>query len=443
MMKSSPVISSKVSTKTNSQGEVVMTPHILAKEILNKIINENVPFSLALKQAFKRNEMQKEEKAIISAIVGCVLRHYLVMSHVVNKQYEGIESLGLISLLIALSNALFIKKLNQAECNKDAATYLKDGDLKVEDFIEPYLNDKKLVPENIEVGSFEFLSFRYNTPSEIIKMWSKQFGHIFANKTLKANSKPGPVVVRIDNKKISDEDFFIQYAKDFDPIEGVKGVALFKGEGRFKNHPVSENAIATPLPLAYKEMLDEGDVDLLRGVAIYAEYPNDILFDFVSRNENMDKIEYIASSISVAKSTKNFLNKLAVQNVNVYEAQASSIVTCISKPVHTFIVMPDSSRFNLLQLLPDYFLRFDMSKLDELIANQKLALKEASEQVEDDGYLIYFVDTLSKKESINIINEFLAENTNFTLVKDKLYFPYKKYGGSMYFAVLKKHKQND
>ena len=420
-----------------------MTPHILAKEILNKIINENVPFSLALKQAFKTNDMSKEEKATISAIVGCVLRHYLVMSHVVKNQYEEIDNLGVISLLIALSNALFIKKLDQAQCYKDAASYLKEGDMKVEDFIEPYLNDKKLVPENIEVGSFEFLSFRYNTPSEIIKMWSKQFGHISANKTLKANSKPAPVIVRIDNNKTSDEDFFNQYANEFEPIEGVSGVALFKGEGRFKNHEVNEKGIATPLPLAFKEMLDEGDVDPLRGIAIYAEYPNDILLDFVSRNQNMANVEYIASNIGCVKSTKNYLNKNNIRYVNVYEAQASSILTCISKPVHTFIVMPDSSRLNLLQLLPDYFLRFDMSKLDELIANQKVALKEASEQVEEDGYLIYFVDTLSKKESINIINEFLAENENFTLVRDKLYFPYKKYGSSSYFAVLKKNKKND
>ena len=419
-----------------------MTPQVLAKEILNRIINENMPFSLALKQAFKRHEMSKEEKANISAVVGCVLRHYLVMSHVVNKQYEGLESLGVIALLIALSNALFIKKFDQDECNKDAASYLKEGDMKVEDFINPYLNDKKLVPENIEVGSFEFLSFRYNTPSEIIKMWSKQFGHISANKTLKANSKPAPVVVRIDNNKITDEDFFAQYS-DFDPIEGIPGTALYKGESKYKAHPVNEKGLATPLPLAYKEMLDEGDLDPLRGIAIYTEYPNDLLLDFISRNQNMGNIEYIASNIGTAKSTKNFINKYAMKNVNVYEAQASSILTCISKPVHTFVVMPDSSRFNLLQLLPDYFLRFNFEKLDELIANQKLALKEASDQVEEDGYLIYFVDTLSKKESINIINEFLAENENFVLVKDKLYFPYKKYGSSTYFAVLKKNKKND
>lgn len=419
-----------------------MTPQVLARDILNRIINENTPFSLALKQAFKKNEVSKEDKANISAMVGCVLRHYLVLSNVISKQYPNLDSVGVIALMIAFSNALFIKKLDQEDCNKEAQQYLKDEDTKVQDFIEPYLAEKKLVPENIEVGSFEFLSYRYNTPVDIIKMWSKQFGHIAVSKALKANSKPAPVVLRIDNKKIEDEDFFNKYP-EFERIEGVNGMALFKGEGKFKNHEVSEKALATPYALAFKEMLDEGDVDLLRGLAIYTEYPNDLLIDLLSRKESISGVEFIAGNLATASNARNFLNKNQVRGVNVYEAQASAIITCLSKPVHTFVVMPDSSRFNLLQLLPDYFLRFDFNKLDELIANQKLALKEAAEQVEEDGYLLYLVDTLSKKESINIINEFLANNENFTLVRDKLYFPYKKYGGSYYFAALKKAKKND
>ena len=419
-----------------------MTPQVLARDILNRIINENTPFSLALKQAFKKNEVSKEDKANISAMVGCVLRHYLVLSNVISKQYPDLDSVGAIALMIAFSNALFIKKLDQEDCNKEAQQYLKEEDIKAQDFIEPYLQEKKLVPENIEVGSFEFLSFRYNTPTEIIKMWNKQFGHIAVSKALKANSKPAPVVLRIDNKKIEDEDFFNKYP-EFERIEGVNGMALYKGEGKFKNHEVNEKALATPYALAFKEMLDEGDVDLLRGLAIYTEYPNDLLIDLISRKESISGVEFIAGNLATASNARNFLNKNQVRGVNVYEAQASSIITCLSKPVHTFVVMPDNSRFNLLQLLPDYFLRFDFNKLDELITNQKLALKEAAEQVEEDGYLLYLVDTLSKKESINIINEFLANNENFTLVRDKLYFPYKKYGGSYYFAALKKAKKND
>ena len=418
-----------------------MATHILAKNILQKIIIENVPFSLALKHAFKDDNVSKEDKPIVSALVGCALRHYLVMERVIKETYPNIESDGFIALLVAFSNALFIKKLNQDDCNALAASFLKEDDIKITDFIAPYLEDKKLVPEEIEVGSFDFLSYRYNTPVPVIKMWNKQFGHITASRILRANSKPGPVVLRINNNLISDEDFFNQYP-EFEKCE-VSGVALFNGEGKFKNHPASEKNLVTALPLVFKEAVDEGDVDLLRGLAIYAEYPNDLLTELLSRFNNLTNIEFMAGNYSAFINTKNALNKHAIKGINVYEANASSIITCVSKPVHTFIVMPDSSRLNLLQVLPDYFLRFDIEKLDDLIANQLKALNEASNQVEDGGYLVYLVDTISKKENSGVINEFLKDHTEFTLIKDKLYFPYKKYGGSYFYAVLKKQTKND
>ena len=418
-----------------------MAIHILAKDILKKIIVENVPFSLALKQTFKKENVAKEDRSIVSALVGCALRHYLVMERLIKDAYPEIESEGFIALLVAFSNALFIKRIDQDECDSFAQSFLKEEDVKFNEFVSPYLEGKKLVPEDIEVGSFDFLSYRYNTPLGVIRMWNKQFGNVTASRILRANSKPAPTVLRINNKLISDEDFFNQYP-EFEKCD-IPGMAFYKGEGKFKNNAASEKNLVSVIPVAMKEMVDEGDFDLLRGIAVYAEYPNDLLNELAIRFDNLSNIEYIAGTYNACINTKNTLNKSGIKGVNVYEAGASSIITCLSKPVHTFVVMPDSSRLNLLQVLPDYFLRFDMNKLDELIANQTNAINEAANQVEDGGYLLYLVDTISKKETIGIINEFLKDHQDFSLVRDKIYFPYKKYGGSYYFAVLKKENKND
>ena len=418
-----------------------MTSHILAKDILQKIIIEKIPFSLALKQAFKHQNVEKADRSVISAIVGCALRHYLVMERLANDTYPNLESEGFIALLVAFSNALFIKKLNQDECNAMAQAFLKEDDMKIADFIAPYQEGKKLVPEDIEVGSFEFLSYRYNTPLSVIKMWNKQFGNVTTSRILRANSKPAPTVLRINNNLISDEDFFNTYP-DFEKAD-IPGIALYKGEGKFKNNEVNEKRLAGPLALAYKEAMDDSDADIFRGIAVYAEYPNDLLGELIVRFKELGTIEYVCGTYNAFINTKNTVNKYSIKGINLYEASASSIITCISKPVHTFVVMPDNSRLNLLQVLPDYFLRFDIAKLDGMLANQLASLKEASVQVEDGGYLVYLVDTISKKENVGVINEFLKDHQEFTLVKDKLYFPYKKYGTSFYYAILKKEGNND
>ena len=79
-----------------------MATHILAKNILQKIIIENVPFSLALKQTFKHEDVAKEDRPVVSALVGCALRHYLVMERLIKDAYPNIESDGFIALLLAL-----------------------------------------------------------------------------------------------------------------------------------------------------------------------------------------------------------------------------------------------------------------------------------------------------------------------------------------------------
>ena len=418
-----------------------MANHILAKDILQKIIFDSIPFSLALKQTFKHNNLAKEDRSMISALVGCSLRHYLVMERLIRDAYPNIENDGFIAVLVAFSNALFIKRIDREECEAYASSFLKEDDLKLSEFFAPYLESKKLVPEDIEVGSFEFLSYRYNTPLSVIKMWHKQFGPVTTSRILRNNNKPAPTVLRINSVKISDDDFFLRYP-DFEKCD-IPSIAIYSKQERFKDSEIVEKHLAYLVPASIKEMMDDGDIDLLRGLAIYAEYPNDIISELAARFENITNVEFVAGTYNAFINTKNAINKNSIKGINVYEANASSIITCISKPVHTFIVMPDSSRLNLLQVLPDYFLRFDIEKLDTFIAGQAKALNEASLQVEEGGSLLYTVDTISKKETTGIINSFLNEHPDFVLMKDKMYFPYKKYGGSYYFAVLKKEKKND
>ena len=232
-----------------------MELHELAKDVLQKIIVEKMQFSLALKQVVKKNNLERNDRATLSAVVGCALRHYLVMERLVNDAYPELGSEGFIALLIAFANALFIKKLDQEKCNAFAQSFLKEEDAKIEDFLKPYLEGQKLVPEDIEVGSLEFLSYRYNTPLPIIKMWNKQYGHVTTSRILKANSKPAPTVLRIDDSVISDDDFLKQYP-DFEKGE-VDHIVLYKGEGRFKDNEILEKHLAFHFPLAVKEAIDE------------------------------------------------------------------------------------------------------------------------------------------------------------------------------------------
>ena len=74
-----------------------MAAHSLAKDILQKIIVEKIPFSLALKQAFKKGDISKEDRSVVSAVVGCALRHFIVMERLIKDAYPEIENDGFVA----------------------------------------------------------------------------------------------------------------------------------------------------------------------------------------------------------------------------------------------------------------------------------------------------------------------------------------------------------
>ena len=97
----------------------------------------------------------------------------------------------------------------------------------------------------------------------------------------------------------------------------------------------------------------------------------------------------------------------------------------------------------MLRNTPDYFIHFEQSSLDGLIQEQTKALEDCSAFVEDDGYLVYTVPTISEKETHGIVNKFLENHPEFVFVCDKQIFPFTEYDSTMYYAVLRKVKSND
>ena len=81
--------------------------------------------------------------------------------------------------------------------------------------------------------------------------------------------------------------------------------------------------------------------------------------------------------------------------------------------------------------------------VDGYISNQKAALISASDFVEDGGNLIYMVSTMNKKETVQIIDDFLREKEGFTLIEQKQFLPFDKYDSTLFIAILRKEGSND
>lgn len=405
-----------------------------SKTVLLKLVNEDVPFTIALKNTFKRNNSDAVEKSNVAALVGCELRHHYIFDNLINRFFEGVEFEKTVYLRFALANGLFLKRFSEKEL-----IALAEQDLDKEQIYALYSfvkSTNEIIPNELDKSSPEYLSYRYNTPAWIIRMWQKQYGKGVVFKTLKVNYRQSVPSIRVNEKKIDIDEFLAKHP-DFSKAP-VDNMIIYQGRGSPKKLPEFDNASLYFMKMATKVILDSLDLDVLKGIAIYTEVPNNIYLDLLTRFGEEAKADLVINNTNCYYETKRNLEKLGKHRMFIYEAEYTSLLTCLSKKVHTMICMPKSSTFDLFRSTPDYFLRIKQDGLDVLIANESACLAECSKYVEDGGELVYMVPTLSRKESNSVIAKFLVENKDFELIEERQFFPFEVYDSCLYSARLKK-----
>ena len=405
-----------------------------SKTVLLKLVNEDVPFTIALKNTFKKNNFDAVEKSNVAALVGCELRHHYIFDNLINRFFEGVEFEKTVYLRFTLANGLFLKRFPEKEL-----VALAEQDLDKEQIYALYKfvkSTNEIIPNELDKSSPEYLSYRYNTPAWIIRMWQKQYGKGVVFKTLKVNYRQSVPSIRVNEKKIDIDEFLAKHP-DFSKAP-VDNMIIYQGRGSPKKLPEFDNGSLYFMKMATKVLLDSLDLDVLKGIAIYTEVPNNIYLDLLTRFGEEAKADLVINNTNCYYETKRNLEKLGKHRMFIYEAEYTSLLTCLSKKVHTMICMPKSSTFDLFRSTPDYFLRIKQEGLDELIANESACLAECSKYVEDGGELVYMIPTLSRKESNNIIAKFLVENKDFELIEERQFFPFEVYDSCLYSARLKK-----
>lgn len=410
-----------------------------SKKILLKIINDGYPFATALKSSFKGADSDPILKSNVTALVGCELRHHYLFANLIKRFCGDCEFDRTIYLSFYLSNKLFLKRFDSAELiNLVYKDFTKDTVDKLLDYVN---NSKELIPEELDKTSPEFLSYRFNTPAWVIRMWQKQYGKGLVFKILKANYHQSIPALRVDPRVCNSQELLDKHHELV--ASPVEDILLYQGKGNPKSlKEFNENKIFF-MKMATKYLLDKLPIEAYKKMVIYSEVPNNIYLDLNVRLSKSLNLDLIINHVQSYFDTKKSIERLGIAGIDLYNTPASNLITCVSQPVDLLLCLPNSTSFDLLRSTPDYFLRIKQEKLDSILEEQKIALTECSKLVNENGQLVYMIPTLNKKESINMIGEFLAANRDFELVEDKQFFPFENYDSCLYYAILKKVGQSN
>ena len=407
----------------------------IGKEILIKLIVNEMPYYAAKKSAFKKANVSNEVKSNITALVGCELRHHYLFDNLIERYFDVQDFEKTIYLRFALANERFLKRFDS---KKIVALAEQDLDKdKVRELLDFVKSTDEIIPTELDKASPEFLALRYNTPAWVIRMWQKQYGKGAIFKTLRVNYRPSVPSLRL-NEKVINRDEFLAKHPDYS-TSPIDNMVIYQGRSSPKLLDEYNAHDIFFMKMGTKYVIDNLELDPLKGIGIFTEVPNNIYLDLVTRFGDNLKLDYVINHPICYIETKKTLESLESHpHVFLYESTASGLLTCLSNKVHTFICLPKSTSFDLLRSLPEYFLRIKQSQLDEIITSELAALEESSKFVEKDGELVYMVPTLNRKESNNIIANFLVNHKEYQLEEERQFFPFEVYDSCLYFARMKK-----
>ncbi|MCB9498204.1 MAG: hypothetical protein H6688_01945 [Erysipelotrichaceae bacterium] len=412
----------------------------LSSNILFSVLVENAPFNMAVNHFLKEEGVSSVERSQIVKFVGCSLRHFYIFDFLVKQHLPSLDEHDRCLVFIYLSNRLFLHALSPEE----ATLILKSMSLKessdkkaaLTKLDEATSDVEKLIPSDVAKDSPQFLSYRFNTPLWLVKMWSKHYGEYLTYRILRANSKPASNLYLVNNTVIKREGLLNKYS-DLS-ASAFENYVLPNEKQNLKRHSAFIKKEIIDVSPSWYSVFEKADTDPIRGIAIYSGFPNNAFLSLLNKYDNKVKFDLVIGDSQAFFASKKTIENFHLVNACYYEAVPTSVVTCISKPVHTFFVFPRSSQLALLKSTPDYFLHFTQEQLDGVIKGEEYLLHECGDLVEEGGQLIYAIPTINKKESHRLIKRFLENNPTFSLVEEQQIFPFSEYEDSLYFAILKK-----
>jgi len=406
-----------------------------ANLILSNILIKEIPFSIALKEAFDKSDISRESRSMITGLVGCELRHHLLFRALLKERfaYNKEEEEKYIPIYLLLTNEIYYHRFDFNQIVLNAAKLSEKPAKELTAYIEELKGKEKLIPANTVEGSLEYLSLRFNTPLWLVKMWDKQYGRTTTFKTLKSNSKTSKVTCGVNTRKASIEKLLESGAFIKSKVDNC---LIYQGKEVLRSTDYSKHHRVYLEKMPYIDIINKLEGNPFAKVAIFSGYSNNILLDYIFLKEPQTKIDVIVPEYRDYLTLKNDVNQFKLNNVVLYDAKANVIESCISEPVDIFFLLPRNTNFENFNRMPDYFLQCKNQKLDALINEQRYSLEEAYNSLNVGGQLLYLVPTLNKKETSLLIKDFLLLHRDMSLVEERHYMPFDEGESMMYYVKM-------
>ena len=405
-----------------------------AFDMLYDIIYGGAYSNIVLEKGLKA--VESKDKGFVSRLVYGVIERRLSLDYAINKFLNGKTKPKVkILLYIGAYQVLYMDKIPDAVavyetvslCDNIGLSYYKK-------LINAVLH--RIIDYKTEFDVIDDLSIKYSCPQHLINMWTKMYGEENVVDILESINNRPPVFAIPNSKYVDAEELYYELfsagidCEIFNDVVKINSSFDLSGLKAFNDG------------LFYIE--DYSSYSCAKALGAKSD---DVVLDLCSAPGG--KAFTIAQSGATVYAYDIYEHRVELIKKSAQRLGLNNIITGINDALIYNANLPFADRiicdvpcsgFGIIRRKPEIRYK-NLDDIKELPQIQYNILFTSSRYLKSGGVIIYSTCTLNKKENEQVVDRFLNDNTDFSLVESKTVFPTKNGGDGFFYSILK--KKND
>lgn len=405
-----------------------------AFDMLYDIIYGGAYSNIVLEKGIKA--VESKDKGFVSRLVYGVIERRLSLDYAINKFLNGKTKPKVkILLYIGAYQVLYMDKIPDAVavyetvslCDNIGLSYYKK-------LINAVLH--RIIDYKTEFDIIDDLSIKYSCPQHLINMWTKMYGEDNVVDILESINNRPPVFAIPNSKYVDAEELYYELFSAGIDCEVFNDVVKINSSFDLSGLKAFNDG------LFYIE--DYSSYSCAKALGAKSD---DVVLDLCSAPGG--KAFTIAQSGATVYAYDIYEHRVELIKKSAQRLGLNNIITGINDALIYNANLPFADRiicdvpcsgFGIIRRKPEIRYK-NLDDIKELPQIQYNILFTSSRYLKSGGVIIYSTCTLNKKENEQVVDRFLNDNTDFSLVESKTVFPTKNGGDGFFYSILK--KKND
>ena len=413
-------------------------------DLIQKIKNKEMTFAYCINKAVNVGVIDAKDLIPVKDTLKAYINRFYFLNWEISNYFKDASDTQKEKMALAVAFARYARGVDLGNLKVELSQILNEGEenaideVKAGSCIEALAKGPTQLSDEINNNFARRIALTYSYPEWLITMMRKHFGTKNTVKSISLSRKGAPISVSI-NKMLVDAPLA---SANFEKTDTCSTSYNFIGKDKLFEEQLFLQKKIFVMDQSKQKMIEDFALEQAETILLMGHNDPSVALATICGINDLGKVNYATPTQEDYLQAAKVVSKFQSKAINLFVSEYSTIITSVALGSQDRVICAaPSTNIGLARKRPEVLLQLDRDDIDKYLEEQQKYLQEASTFLKDDGELDYYVSTLNKKESFLAVRTFLESHPDFSLLDEKLIFPYEYKGEGIYYARLKKQKK--